>query len=360
MEYKQKALITGITGQDGSYLAEFLLHKGYDVYGLIRRTSTNNRDPQRLTHIMDKIKIVDGDLMDHGSLVKIVHSLQPDEVYNLAAQSFVAHSFTSPVLTGGITGLGALNMLDAVNFTKDASGKQIKFYQASSSEMFGKVQEVPQKETTPFYPRSPYASAKVYAHNTTVNFRESYGVFAVSGILFNHESPRRGEEFVTKKITHNVAKIALRHQKKFSLGNLHSKRDWGYSPDYVRSMWSMLQQEEPDTYVVATGKNNSVKEFVELAFGEVGIELEWEGEGLNERGINKKTGKIVVDTNPQFYRPADVEHLIGDYSKAKSKLGWEPTVALEELVRIMVKHDLETLRKKKSMYSPEKVDWSKY
>ncbi len=358
----KRALITGITGQDGSYLAEFLLSKGYEVYGLVRRTSTNNRDPQRLTHIMDKINIVDGDLTDQGSLFKALLNVTPDEVYNLGAQSFVAHSFNSPVLTADITGKGAVNLLDTINAVNTILKTNIKFYQASSSEMFGRVQEVPQKETTPFYPRSPYASAKVFAHNTAVNYRESYGLFAVSGILFNHESPRRGEEFVTKKITHNVARIALgiQGQEKFSLGNLYSRRDWGYSPDYVRSMWMMMQQEKPDTYVIATGKNNSVKDFVELAFREVDIGLEWEGKGKEERGINVKTGKTVVDTDPRFYRPADVEDLIGDYSKAKSKLGWGPTVGLEQLVRIMVKHDIWTLENGKNMYYPEKVDFAKY
>lgn len=360
MEYKKKALITGITGQDGSYLAEFLLHKGYDVYGLIRRTSTNNRDPQRLVHILDKIKMVEGDMTDPLSLSEVLYDVIPDEIYNLAAQSFVAHSFASPILTSDITGQGTVNLLGVVRSVSKRNNVNIKFYQASSSEMFGKVQEVPQNETTPFYPRSPYACSKVFAHHITVNFRESYGIFGVSGILFNHESVRRGEEFVTKKITHNVAKIALGKQEKFSLGNLYSKRDWGYSPDYVRSMWMMMQQENPDTYVIATGKNHSVKDFVNLAFNEVGIDLKWEGEGITERGINKKTGNTVVDTNPQFYRPADVENLIGDYSKAKSVLGWEPTVELEELVRMMVKHDLWTLQNGKSMYYPEKFDWGKY
>ncbi len=351
---------------DGSYLAEFLLHKNYEVYGLIRRTSTNNRDPQRLANILDKIKIVEGDLMEPFSLFSALSGVKPNEIFNLGAQSFVAHSFISPSVTANMTGIGAVNLLEAIRLVNKGYNVDIKFYQASSSEMFGKVQEVPQKETTPFYPKSPYASSKVFAHHSTINFRESYGIFGVSGILFNHESPRRGEEFVTKKITHNVAKIALALQEtpprnlKFSLGNIYSRRDWGYSPDYVRSMWMMMQQEKPDTYLIATGENHSVKDFVNLAFNEVDIELEWEGEGILERGINKKTGKTVIDIDPQYFRPADVENLIGDYSKAKSMLGWEPTVYLEELVRIMVKHDLWTLQNSKSMYYPEHVDFSKY
>jgi len=316
-----KALITGITGQDGSYLAEFLLERGYEVIGMVRRTSTTNFD--RIRDFQDRITIVQGDLLDQVSLIHLLQEHRPDEVYNLAAQSFVPTSFTQPVLTGEFTALGVTRLLDAIRIVD----RSIRFYQASSSEMFGKVQEVPQRETTPFYPRSPYGAAKVYGHWITVNYRESYNLFACSGILFNHESPRRGLEFVTRKISHGVARIKLGLAHELRLGNLEARRDWGYAPDYVRAMWLMLQQDHPDDYVVATGETHSVREFCQEAFDYVG--LDWEK-------------YVVVD--PKFYRPAEVDLLVGDPSKAKRILHWEPTVTFQQLVRIMVDADLAALR----------------
>jgi len=307
------ALITGVTGQDGSYLADFLLEKGYNVVGMVRRTSTINFD--RIKHIQDKIEIVQGDLLDQMSLIGILHDYRPDEVYNLAAQSFVPTSFTQPVLT---------RMLEAIRIVDP----KIRFYQASSSEMFGKVVETPQRETTPFHPRSPYGVAKVYGHWITVNYRESYNIFGCSGILFNHESPRRGLEFVTHKITHGAARIKLGLAKELRLGNLEARRDWGYAADYVRAMWMMLQQDEPDDYVIATGETHSVQEFVEEAFGY--LDLDW---------------RRYVVQDPRYYRPAEVDLLVGDPSKARKKLGWEPTVTFRELVRLMVDADMEQLRK---------------
>lgn len=320
----KKALITGITGQDGSYLAELLLSKGYKVYGLVRRLSTPNME--NIKHIGDGIELLSGDLLDQGSLTDAIVEAEPDEVYNLAAQSFVKTSWTQPVLTGEFTALGVTRMLEAIR----AVNKKIKFYQASSSEMFGKVVETPQKETTRFYPRSPYGVAKVYGHYITLNYRESYDVFACSGILFNHESPRRGIEFVTRKISNAVARISLGKQDKIELGNLDSKRDWGYAKDYVEVMWSMLQQENPDDYVVATGETHSVKEFVELAFSCVGIK-DWE--------------KHVISDHPKHIRPAEVDYLSGDYTKAKKELGWTPKTSFEELVRLMVEADLQMEKK---------------
>jgi GDPmannose 4,6-dehydratase len=317
----QKALITGITGQDGSYLAEFLLDQGYEVLGMVRRTSTVNFD--RIRHFQDRVTIVQGDLLDQVSLIHILQEHRPAEVYNLAAQSFVPTSFTQPVLTGEFTALGVTRVLDAIR-TVDRS---IRFYQASSSEMFGKVHETPQRETTPFHPRSPYGVAKVYGHWITVNYRESYDLFACSGILFNHESERRGLEFVTHKITHTVARIKLGLADELRLGNLEARRDWGYAPDYVRAMWLMLQQPRPDDYVIATGETHSVREFCQEAFDYVG--LDWEKH-------------VVVD--PKFYRPAEVDLLVGDASKAGRILGWEPSVTFKQLVRIMVDADLEQLR----------------
>ena len=314
------ALITGITGQDASYLAEFLLSKGYKVFGTTRRTSTVNNE--RIKHIEDKIEILSADLLDQGSLTSVISKAQPDEVYNLAAQSFVKTSWEQPVLTGEFTALGVPRMLEAIRTVNS----KIKFYQASSSEMFGKVTEVPQKETTRFYPRSPYGVAKAYGHYITLNYRESYDIFACSGILFNHESPRRGMEFVTRKITNAVARISLGTQKKLELGNLEAKRDWGFAGDYVEAMWLMLQQEKPEDFVIATGEAHSVKEFVELSFATVGIK-DWE--------------KYVVANNPQHLRPAEVDHLIGDYSKAEKMLGWKPKTSFEELVKMMVDSDLE-------------------
>jgi len=315
------ALITGITGQDGSYLAEFLLEKGYRVVGMQRRTSTETVG--RIAHLMDKIELVQGDLFDQLSLIDLIQRYQPDEVYNLAAQSFVPTSWQQPVLTGEFTALGVTRMLEAIRLVKPDA----RFYQASSSEMFGKVREVPQRETTPFYPRSPYGVSKVYGHWITVNYRESYNLFACSGILFNHESPRRGLEFVTRKVTHGVARIKLGLAKELRLGNLDAQRDWGYAPDYVRAMWLMLQQDEPDDFVVATGKTHTVRRLCELAFDVVG--LNWED-------------YVVVD--PKFLRPAEVDLLVGDATRARTILGWEPTVSFEEMVEIMVDADLRMLR----------------
>jgi len=317
-----KALITGITGQDGGYLAEFLLEKGYDVVGMVRRTSTINFE--RIRHIQDKITLVQGDLLDQISLINLLEEYRPDEVYNLAAQSFVPTSFEQPVLTGETTGLGVTRVLDAIRIANHG----IKFYQASSSEMFGKVRTVPQNEDTPFYPRSPYGVAKVYGHWITVNYRESYGLFAVSGILFNHESPRRGLEFVTRKVTHGAARIKLGLADELRLGNLEARRDWGYAGDYVRAMWLMLQQDKPDNYVIGSGTTHSVRELCEVAFG--CLDLDWER-------------YVVVD--PKFYRPAEVDLLVSDPSKARRVLGWEPIVSFEELMQMMVGTDLEALQK---------------
>lgn len=319
----KRALITGITGQDGSYLAEFLLEKGYKVYGLTRRTSTPNYE--RIIHIQDKIELIPGDLLDQQSLTSAVLQSDPDEIYNLAAQSFVATSWSQPVLTGEFTALGVTRMLEAMRQAKSGA----KFYQASSSEMFGKAAQTPQNENTPFHPRSPYGVGKVYGHWITINYRESYNLFAVSGILFNHESPRRGLEFVTRKISHSVAKIHLKEQDHIVLGNLDAKRDWGFSGDYVEAMWLMLQQSKPDDYVVATGENHSVKEFVEEAFKVIGIS-DW---------------KKYVKTSKEFIRPAEVDFLIGDSAKARRVLGWKPKVNFKQLVKMMVEADIKLLEK---------------
>ncbi|NJM42563.1 MAG: GDP-mannose 4,6-dehydratase [Anaerolineae bacterium] len=319
---KQKtALVTGVTGQDGSYLAELLLEMNYRVVGMVRRTSTINFD--RIKHIQDKIEIVSGDLLDQSSMMDVVREYQPDEVYNLAAQSFVPASFTQPVLTGEFTALGVTRLLEAIRHVKPDT----RFYQASSSEMFGKVMEVPQRETTPFYPRSPYGVAKVYGHWITVNYRESYNLFACSGMLFNHESPRRGLEFVTHKVTHAVARIQLGMQKDVHLGNLEAQRDWGFAGDYVRGMWMMLQHDTPDDYVLATGETHTIRELCEVAFDHVG--LNWEK-------------YVVID--PKFYRPAEVDLLIGDPGKVGRVLGWEPKVSFKELVHMMVDADLKELQ----------------
>jgi len=315
------ALITGVTGQDGSYLAEFLLDKGYRVVGMVRRTSTINFD--RIRHIQNDIEIAQGDLLDQMSLVDLLNEFQPDEVYNLAAQSFVPISWKQPVLTGEFTALGVTRMLDAIRTVNP----KIKFYQASSSEMFGKVQEVPQNEKTPFYPRSPYGVAKVYGHWITVNYRESYHLFACSGILFNHESPRRGLEFVTHKVTHGVAKIKLGLAKELRLGNLEARRDWGFAGDYVKAMWRMLQQPQPDDYVVASGETHSVAELCDMAFGHV---------DLNYRDY------VVQD--PKYFRPVEVDLLVGDASKAGRVLGWEPSMTFTELIQMMVEADLEAIK----------------
>ncbi len=318
----KRALITGVTGQDGSYLAEFLLDKGYDVIGMVRRSSTVNFE--RITHLMDHIEFVSGDLLDQMSLVEILRAHSPDEVYNLAAQSFVQTSFAQPVLTGETTALGVTRVLDAIRIADDS----MRFYQASTSEMFGKVHEVPQSETTPFHPRSPYGVAKVYGHWITVNYRESYDLHASSGILFNHESPRRGLEFVTRKITHGVAQIALGQATELRLGNLDAKRDWGFAGDYVEAMWRMLQQEAPDDFVICTGETHSVREFCELAFGRAGLDYE---------------DHVVVDE--RFFRPAEVDLLVGDAAKAETQLGWRPRTRFNQLVEMMVDHDLETLQR---------------
>lgn len=317
----KRALITGITGQDGSYLAEFLLEKGYEVYGLVRRSSTLNFE--RIAHIQDRIHLISGDLTDQNSLYGALQTANPDEVYNLGAQSFVQTSWSQPILTGDVTALGVTRLLDSIR----TFNPKIRFYQASSSEMFGKVQAVPQREDTPFYPRSPYGVAKVYGHWITVNYRESYDLFAVSGILFNHESPRRGLEFVTRKVTDAVARIKLGLANELRLGNLDAKRDWGYAGDYVRAMWLMLQNENPVDYVIATGKTHSVQQLVETAFSHV--DLNW---------------RDYVVQDPRFMRPAEVDLLIGDSTKARTDLGWEPEVSFEELIRMMVDADLERLR----------------
>lgn len=319
---QKRALITGITGQDGSYLAELLLKKGYQVFGMVRRSSTENFE--RIEHIRDQITLIQADLLDQMSLISAISESQPDEIYNLAAQSFVPTSWTKPVLTAEFTALGVTRILEAMRMVK----KDAKFYQASSSEMFGKVKEVPQNENTPFHPRSPYGVAKVYGHFITVNYRESYDMFACSGILFNHESPRRGLEFVTRKVTDGVARIKLGIQKELALGNLDAKRDWGYAGDYVEMMWMMLQQDEPDDYVIATGETHSVQELVQVAFDYVG--LNWQD---------------YVRIDPRFVRPAEVDLLIGDSSKAKEKLGWQPKVSFEELIRMMVDSDLQAVQK---------------
>ncbi len=317
----RRALITGITGQDGSYLAEFLLAKGYEVIGMVRRSSTVNFE--RIKHIQDKITLVSGDLLDEVSLIHILREHRPHEVYNLAAQSFVQTSWPQPVFTGETTALGVTRLLDAVRIVDP----EIRFYQASSSEMFGKVVEVPQKETTPFYPRSPYGVAKVYGHWITVNYRESYGMHATSGILFNHESPRRGLEFVTRKISHGVARIKLGLDEELRLGNLEARRDWGFAGDYVEAMWLMLQQDQPDDYVIATGETHSVREFCELAFSYVGLDYR---------------DYVVIDQ--RFMRPAEVDLLIGDASKARKKLGWQPRTSFTELVQMMVEADLRLVK----------------
>jgi GDPmannose 4,6-dehydratase len=316
----KRALITGITGQDGSYLAELLLDKGYEVHGMVRRSSTETF--QRLEQVRDDLVLHTGDLLDQRSLTDVLRDCEPAEVYNLAAMSFVAASWNQPVLTAEFSGVGVTRMLEAMREVVP----EARFYQASSSEMFGKVREVPQNEATPFYPRSPYGVAKAYGHHITVNYRESYGLYACSGILFNHESPRRGLEFVTRKVTHGAAAIKLGLRDDLVLGNLDAARDWGYARDYVEAMWLMLQEDEPDDYVVATGETHTVRELVEVAFGHVGIDP-WQH----------------VAQDPRFMRPAEVDHLVGDYSKARDKLGWRPSTNFEELVRLMVEHDLELL-----------------
>lgn len=334
-----KALITGINGQDGSYLAELLLSKGYTVYGIIRRKSTV--DYGNVEHLRDKIHFIYADMTDVVSLINAMRISDADEVYNLAAQSFVGTSWDQPIATGDIDGIGVVNMLEAIRTVKPDA----RFYQASTSEMFGLVQEIPQRETTPFYPRSPYGVAKLYGHWITKNYRESYGMFACSGILFNHESERRGKEFVTRKITNGVARIKYGLQDRIELGNLDSKRDWGHSADYVKAMWLMLQQGEPDDFVIATGETRTVREFVCIAFRTAGIELEWTGHGIDEKATDRATGKTVVTINPKFFRPAEVELLLGCPEKAELKLGWKREISFDQLVTGMVRNDMELVAK---------------
>lgn len=333
------AIVTGITGQDGAYLAELLLEKGYTVYGTYRRTSSVNfwRIEELGIENHPNLHLVEYDLTDLSSSIRLVQECKPREIYNLAAQSFVGVSFDQPITTAEITGLGAVNLLEAIRIV-DSS---IRFYQASTSEMFGKVQQIPQTEETPFYPRSPYGAAKLYAHWMTINYRESYDIFATSGILFNHESPLRGREFVTRKITDGVARIKLGKQARLELGNLDAKRDWGFAKEYVEGMWRMLQADTPDTYVLATNRTETVRDFVTLAFKAADIELRWEGQGEDECAVDVATGNKVVVINPRFYRPAEVELLIGSPAKATQELGWKPTTSLEELCRMMVEADLK-------------------
>ena len=346
-------MITGITGQDGSFLAEFLLDKGYDVHGIIRRSSSFNTG--RIEHLyfdewvrdMKRRRLINlhyGDMTDSSSLIRIIQELQPDEIYNLAAQSHVKVSFEVPEYTADTDAIGTLRLLEAVRML--GLDKKTRIYQASTSELFGQVQEVPQRETTPFYPRSPYGCAKLYGYWITKNYRESYGMYAVNGILFNHESERRGETFVTRKITLAVARISAGLQDKLYLGNLNARRDWGYARDYVECMWLILQQDEPDDFVIATGEFHSVREFTEHAFARAGITLRWEGEGVDEKGIDVATGKVLVEVDPKYFRPAEVEQLLGDPTKARTLLGWNPCkTSFEELVSIMVRHDMEKVKR---------------
>lgn len=349
------ALITGITGQDGSFLAEFLLDKGYEVHGIIRRSSSFNT--ARIEHLyfdewvrdMQRKRLVNlhyGDMTDSSSLIRIIQEIQPTEIYNLAAQSHVKVSFEVPEYTAETDAVGTLRLLEAIRILK--MDKRTKVYQASTSELFGQVQEIPQKETTPFYPRSPYGCAKLYGYWITKNYRESYGMYAVNGILFNHESERRGENFVTRKITLAVARIVNGLQDKLYLGNLNARRDWGYAKDYVECMWMILQQEAPEDFVIATGEFHSVREFTELSFKRAGIELTWEGEGVDEKGIDKATGKVLVEVDPKYFRPCEVEQLLGDPTKARTKLGWNPRkTSFQELVNIMTDYDIKMIRESK-------------
>lgn len=341
---KKIALITGITGQDGAYLAEFLLNKGYEVHGIKRRASSFNTD--RIDHLYKDPHDKDvsfflhyGDLTDSTNLIRIIQAVKPDEIYNLGAQSHVKVSFETPEYTANSDAIGTLRLLEAIRVLNMED--KTKFYQASTSEFFGKAIEVPQKETTPFYPRSPYGVAKLYSYWITVNYREAYGIFASNGILFNHESPLRGETFVTRKITRAAARIKVGLQKKLYIGNLDAKRDWGFAGDYVEAMWLILQHGKPEDFVIATGETHTVREFVELAFQEVDILLDWEGKGRDEKGINRATGKVIVQVDPRYFRPTEVDVLLGDSSKARKKLDWKPRISFKELIKIMVKHDLE-------------------
>lgn len=347
---KKVALVTGVTGQDGAYLAELLLEKGYIVHGIKRRSSLFNTD--RVDHLYrdqheEHVNFVlhYGDMTDSTNLIRIIQEVQPDEIYNLAAQSHVKVSFETPEYTANSDAMGALRILEAIRILK--LEKKTRFYQASTSELYGKVMEVPQSETTPFYPRSPYAVAKLYAFWITKNYREAYGMYACNGILFNHESPLRGETFVTRKITRAVARIKLGLQKKIYLGNLDAKRDWGHAKDYVEGMWLMLQQDEPDDFVLATGETYPVRHFVDKAFGEVGIEVEWQGEGVNEKGINKATGDVLVEVDPRYFRPTEVDLLVGDPTKAREVLGWKHRYNLDALIKEMVAGDLQLFKRDK-------------
>ncbi|NTU43785.1 MAG: GDP-mannose 4,6-dehydratase [Nitrospirales bacterium] len=340
----KRALITGVTGQDGAYLADFLLAKGYEVHGIKRRSSLFNTD--RIDHLYHDpheknvtFRLHYGDMTDSTNLIRIIQDVQPDEIYNLAAQSHVQVSFETPEYTANADALGPLRILEAIRILRMT--EKVRFYQASTSELFGKVQEIPQRETTPFYPRSPYAVAKLYAYWITVNYREAYKMFACNGILFNHESPLRGETFVTRKITRALARIRLGLQERLYLGNLSSKRDWGHARDYVEAQWLVLQQDEPDDYVIATGEQYSVREFVDIAAHEVGIKIRWQGEGVDEKGYNADNGQIVVEVDPRYFRPTEVETLLGDPTKARQKLGWSPKVSFRELVSEMVREDLK-------------------
>jgi len=333
---EKKALITGITGQDGSYLAKFLLGKGYDVYGMYRRTSTDAFE--RIGDLKKEISLVEGDVTDMGSLIRIIKDVQPTEIYNLAAQSYVPDSWTQAQATEEINARGVLNMLESIKLLDP----KIKFYQASTSEMFGKVQETPQNEKTPFHPRSPYGAAKVFGHYITQNYRESFNIFACSGILFNHESPRRGKQFITRKVSHSVAKIKLGYQDYFEVGNIDSKRDWGFSGDYVEAMWLMLQQDKPKDYVIGTGETHSVREFIEESFKVAGMPIVWKGSGVEE--FAESNGKTVVKISPKFYRPAEVEYLLSDPSKAKKELGWKAKTTFKDLVKMMVESDINHIK----------------
>lgn len=344
----KKALITGVTGQDGAYLAEFLLNKRYEVHGVKRRASLFNTD--RIDYLYQdphekdvRFHLHYGDLTDSTNLIRIIQEVQPDEIYNLAAQSHVQVSFETPEYTANADALGTLRLLEAIRIL--GFTEKTRFYQASTSELYGKVQEIPQTEKTPFYPRSPYAAAKIYSYWITVNYREAYNIFACNGILFNHESPLRGETFVTRKITRAIARIKLGLQEKIYLGNLNAKRDWGHAADYVEAMWLILQQDKPDDYVIATGETHSVREFVKRAFAEVGIEIEWRGVGVHEQGLDKSTGRVLVEVDPRYFRPTEVDLLLGDPSKAKRDLGWEPRITFKELVKMMVASDLEDAKR---------------
>lgn len=348
------ALITGITGQDGSYLAEFLLEKGYEVHGITRRASISNT--ARIDHLMGKIKLHDGDLSDSSSLIRIISIVQPDEIYNLAAQSHVQVSFDVPEYSGDVDALGVLRILEACRIL--GLTKKTKFYQASTSELFGKVEEVPQRETTPFHPYSPYAVAKQYGFWITKEYREAYGMFAVNGILFNHESERRGENFVTRKITLAAGRIAEGLQDHLELGNMDSLRDWGYAKDYVECMWMILQHETPEDFVIATGEQHTVRDFTEKTFAANGMTIRWEGEGIDEKGYDADTGKLLVSVNPQWFRPTDVDNLWGDPTKAKTVLGWNPQkTSYEELVRIMAVHDRELAKREKAACG---LEWGEF